>query len=159
MLSNSITIFTFNQKINTMKKKIITALIILITLNLSAQSCQEALQFDGIIALFERKIESIYDSVNDKFINQKKIIKKTFFSVKGKEIQLDNKKYKISETEVDSDYNKEYEMVFTYVKHYCLDEFGGEHVIEYTKSDEIVYNVAIITYETDIKIVKTLYKH
>ena len=80
-----------------MKKTIITGLIVLITINLDAQSCQEALNFGGIVALFERKIESTFDSTKEKFVNENKSLKRTFFSVKGKQVELDNKKYEILE--------------------------------------------------------------
>lgn len=142
-----------------MKKTIIAGLIILITVNLKAQTCNDLLKFEGIAALFERKIQSVYDSTKEEFIDEKKTITRTLFLIKDQDIELDNKKYKILETENESEYNKDYKMLFFYTKFYCLDPNEEEYVIEITKSENIIYSATIYTWETKNKVIKTQYKH
>ena len=142
-----------------MKKTIIASVIIFITVNLNAQTENDIFKYKGIVALFEKKIESVYDITKEEFTNEKEIEQRTLLFLSDKEILIENKKYKIQEKETSKQLDKSTNTYFDFVEYSCSSEDGAELIIEITKLENVVYGLRIYYWGPSKTLVKISFQH
>jgi len=142
-----------------MKKTMISVLIILISLNLGAQTESDIFKHRGIVALFERKLEYVYDVVKEDFDSEKSINQRTLVFISEKEIVLENKKYRIQSQAKDRQYDKSSETYFELIEYTCLSNNDEEFIIEVTRLDNVIYGLRIYYWGENKKLIKISYQH
>lgn len=142
-----------------MKKTIISSLIILLSLNINGQTQNDIFTHKGIVALFEKKLEFIYDVAKEDFISEKSSSQRSLLFLSDKEITIDNKKYKIQSQETEKEYDKSTDTYFDFVEYDCIGTNGEEIIIEITKLKEVVYGVRVYYWNSDKKLSKISYQH
>lgn len=142
-----------------MKKTIISSLIILLSLNINGQTQNDIFSHKGIVALFEKKVEYVYDVAKEDFISEKTFSHRSLFFLSDKEITIDNKRYKIQSFETEKEYDKSTDTYFDFVEYTCLGIDGEEYIIEITKLKETVYGARIYFWNNEKKLVKISYQH
>lgn len=142
-----------------MKKTIISSLIIFICLNLNAQTENDIFKHKGIVALFEKKTEYIYDVVKEDFDSEKLINQRTLLFLSDKEIVLDNQKYKIQNQTKEKEYDKASESFYDFIEYTCLNNNDEEYIIEMTRLDNVIYGVRVYFWGENKKLYKISYKH
>ena len=142
-----------------MKKTIISSLIILLSLNVNGQSQNDIFNYKGIVALFEKKLEFVYDVAKEDFISEKSASQRSLLFLSDKEITIENKKYKIQSQETEKEYDKSTDTYFDFVEYDCIDTNGEEIIIEITRLKDVVYGVRIYYWNSDKKLSKISYQH
>ena len=151
--------YLYKPKTKTMKKTIISFLIILLSLNINGQSQNEIFSYKGIVALFEKKLEFVYDVAKEDFISENSSSQRSLFFLSDKEITIENKKYKIRSQETEKEYDKSTDAYFDFIEYDCIDTNGEEIIIEITKLKDVVYGVRIYYWNSDKKLSKISYQH
>lgn len=142
-----------------MKKTIISSLIILLSLNINGQTQNDIFSYKGIVALFEKKLEFVYDVAKEDFISEKSSSYRSLLFLSDKEITIDNKKYKIQSQEVEKELDKSTNTYFDFVEYTCLAQDGEEYIIEITKLKETIYGARIYYWNENKKLAKISYQH
>lgn len=142
-----------------MKKTIISSLIILLSLNINGQTQNDIFSHKGIVALFEKKLEFVYDVAKEDFISEKSSSYRSLLFLSDKEITIDNKKYRIQSQEVEKELDKSTNTYFDFIEFTCLAPDGEEYIIEITKLKETIYGARIYYWNADKKLAKISYQH
>lgn len=142
-----------------MKKTIISSLIILLSLNVNGQTQNDIFTHKGIVALFEKKLEFVYDVAKEDFISEKSSSYRSLLFLSDKEITIDNKKYRIQSQEIEKELDKSTNTYFDFIEYTCLASDGEEYIIEITKLKETIYGVRIYYWNENKKLAKISYQH
>jgi len=142
-----------------MKTVLICVLIIIISININAQSDNNLIKYDGLLALFEKKFESVYDATKEEFILLNKKHERNILRIKDSCIYFNDKKYIISDSVVDSDIEKSDGRIFYFIEYTCYDDDGEEQTLEVTKSENIIYGIRIYVWADDKTLFKYSYQH
>ena len=147
------------NKTNTMKKTIISIAIILISINLHAQTEKDIFTYKGIVALFEKKIEYVYDVIKEDFLSEKNTYQRTLLFLSDKEIIIAGQKYLVQSQSTEKEYDKPSDTYFDFTEYECTTDDGVEYIIEVTKSKNIIYGVRIYFWDKNKNLNKVSYQH